>query len=114
MIHLSPQAAQKILSIKAQENLESSYLRFAVETGCCGNYNYTVGFSSQKNPDDLEFESEGLKILVDPQSHIYLDGCSVAFQEQEGEQGGFHIQNPNAPASAGCPCEEPAGGCCQA
>ena len=51
--------------------------------------------------DDLVFEHEGVKVIVDSQSHQYLEGSSIDFDDSL-QGGGFKINNPNAVRSCGC------------
>ena len=51
--------------------------------------------------DDTVFESQGVKIIVDPKSMIYLDGTEVDFAK-EGLNEGFQFKNPNAKDECGC------------
>ncbi|MFM8550590.1 MAG: HesB/IscA family protein [Verrucomicrobiota bacterium] len=100
MISLTEAAAAHIKALqKAQANPES-VLRVLVETGGCSGFEYGMAFDVRKD-GDLEFESQGLKILIDPTSHAYLDGSTVHFDD--GLHGkGFEVRNPNATSTCGC------------
>ena len=99
MINLTEAAAQQIQVLqKAQANPES-VLRVLVETGGCSGFEYGMAFDVRK-ADDLEFESQGMKILIDPTSHAF-DGSTVHFDD--GLHGkGFEVRNPNAASTCGC------------
>ena len=75
-------------------------LRVLMETGGCSGFQYGMSFDEPK-ADDQAFESEGVKILVDPTSLAYLDGSHIDFDD--GLHGkGFEIKNPNAQSTCGC------------
>ena len=100
MIHLTPEAARQVRSLHAQQADPASLLRVLVETGGCSGFEYGMAFDVRKD-GDLEFESEGVKLLIDPASHTYLDGSTVHFDD--GLHGkGFEVRNPNATSTCGC------------
>lgn len=85
-----------------REKLEddSRLLRVSVETGGCSGFEYAMAFDQPK-PDDEVVESQGVKLVIDPASAVYLAGCSVDFDD--GLHGkGFEIINPNAKNTCGC------------
>lgn len=100
MISLTEAAATQVRTLhKAQANPES-ILRVLVETGGCSGFEYGMAFDVRKD-GDLEFESQGMKLLIDPTSHAYLDGSTVHFDD--GLHGkGFEVRNPNAASTCGC------------
>ncbi len=78
----------------------SKFLRVLVETGGCSGFQYGMSFDEPK-PDDQSFESEGVKIVIDPASLAYLNGSHIDFDD--GLHGkGFEIKNPNAESTCGC------------
>ena len=75
-------------------------LRIFVENGGCSGFQYGMSFDQPK-ADDQEITSEGVPVLIDPTSAVYLAGCSVDFDD--GLHGkGFEIRNPNAQSTCGC------------
>ncbi len=75
-------------------------LRVFVESGGCSGFEYGMSFDLPKETDQV-FESEGVRILVDPTSLAYLNGTSIDFDD--GLQGkGFELKNPNAQSTCGC------------
>ena len=100
LISLTPAAAAKIRDLMA-EDTDVSVLRVAVEGGGCSGFQYGLGFDRGAQEGDLEFECEGVKVVVDPFSAPHLSGCSVDYLETIQESG-FKIDNPNAVASCGC------------
>jgi iron-sulfur cluster assembly protein len=76
-------------------------LRLGVRTAGCSGMAYTMEFADQKNVDDVEFESRGVTLLIDPKSLPYLSGTELDFV-REGLSEGFKFNNPNSKASCGC------------
>lgn len=102
LIALTPSAAAKIKGLMAEEpEGEASVLRVAVQGGGCSGFEYALGFDSGAQEGDLELESHGVKIVVDPFSAPYLRGAEVDFLETI-QEAGFKINNPNATAACGC------------
>ena len=76
-------------------------LRLGVRTTGCSGMAYKLEFADDVTPDDLVFESHGLKVLVDPKSLAYLDGTELDFV-REGLNEGFKFNNPNVKDQCGC------------
>lgn len=75
-------------------------LRIGVKGGGCSGLSYALGFETQKENDHI-FEFEGLKVLVDPKSYLYLENTTLDFQDTlEGR--GFKFVNPDAQKTCGC------------
>ena len=76
-------------------------LRLAVKTSGCSGMAYALEFADESQPEDLIFESAGVKLLVDPRSLPYLEGTELDFV-REGLNEGFKFNNPNSKAECGC------------
>ncbi|PKO91287.1 MAG: iron-sulfur cluster assembly protein IscA [Betaproteobacteria bacterium HGW-Betaproteobacteria-1] len=76
-------------------------LRLGVKTSGCSGMAYTLEFVDEAAPEDVIFDSLGVKVLVDPTSLVYLDGTELDYA-REGLNEGFKFNNPNAAASCGC------------
>jgi len=76
-------------------------LRVGVRTSGCSGLAYKLEFADQAQPEDLEFESHGVKVLVDPKSFPYLDGTELDFV-REGLNEGFKFHNPREKDRCGC------------
>lgn len=99
-ISLTETAAKEILSLAAEDSEEGQCLRFGVEEGGCSGHEYAMGFDFPQE-GDIQIESHGVKIIVDPQSFEYLKGILVDFED--GIEGkGFSFDNPNAERHCGC------------
>ena len=100
MILLTPRAADQVRSMRAGAAAPAARLRLFVESGGCSGLQYGMSFDEAK-ADDASFESEGVRIVVDPKSLPHLDGTTVDFDD--GLHGkGFEIRNPNAHSTCGC------------
>jgi iron-sulfur cluster assembly accessory protein len=100
MITLTPRAAQQIRSMQTGLDDPKKKLRVFVENGGCSGFQYGMSFDLPKEGDQ-EFVSEGVPVLMDPTSAVYLGGSSVDFDD--GLHGkGFEIRNPNAQSTCGC------------
>ncbi|MBW7896597.1 MAG: iron-sulfur cluster insertion protein ErpA [Opitutaceae bacterium] len=100
MITLTPRAADRVRTMQQENMGEDKLLRVFVESGGCSGFQYGMSFDEAK-PDDVVFESEGVKIVMDQASLTYMNGSRVDFDD--GLQGkGFEIQNPNAQSTCGC------------
>jgi len=100
MITLTSRAADQVRTMKAEAQVSDKMLRVLVESGGCSGFQYGMSFDEPK-AEDTTFESEGVKIVMDPASLAYLNGSEVDFDD--GLQGkGFEIKNPNAQSTCGC------------
>ena len=100
LVTLTANAAAKIKDLIEQES-DVSVLRVAIEGGGCSGFQYGLGFDRGAQEGDLEYESEGVRVVIDPFSAPYLKGARVDYLETIQESG-FKIDNPNATASCGC------------
>ena len=76
-------------------------LRLGVKTTGCSGLAYVLEFVDELNADDEVFEDNGVKIIIDGKSLVYLDGTELDF-EKEGLNEGFKFNNPNANGECGC------------
>jgi iron-sulfur cluster assembly accessory protein len=100
LVSLTPAAATKIKQLMETEE-DVSVLRVAIEGGGCSGFQYGLGFDRGAVEGDHEYESEGVRVVVDQFSAPYLRGASVDYLETIQESG-FKIDNPNAVSSCGC------------
>jgi iron-sulfur cluster assembly accessory protein len=100
LVSLTPAAAAKIKQLMESET-DVSVLRVAIEGGGCSGFQYGLGFDRGAVEGDHEYETEGVRVVVDPFSAPYLRGASVDYLETIQESG-FKIDNPNAVSSCGC------------
>ena len=99
-ITVSDSAAKQIAVIIANE-AESTMLRVSVEGGGCSGFQYKFDLVQAREADDLAIEKEGITVLIDPVSQMYMEGSEIDFAD-ELIGAAFKINNPNATASCGC------------
>ncbi|HEX6633162.1 MAG TPA: iron-sulfur cluster assembly protein IscA [Usitatibacter sp.] len=76
-------------------------VRLGVKTTGCSGLAYKLEFADDVQPEDQEFESNGVRVLIDPKSLAYLDGTELDFV-REGLNEGFRFNNPNEKDRCGC------------
>jgi iron-sulfur cluster assembly accessory protein len=101
MINLNKPAAIEVIRLKSKHSSPHALFRLGVESsGCCG-LSYTMTFDETINPNDIVYESEGIKLVVDSQQLNYLDGLTLDYSE-DLMGGGFRFHNPNASQNCSC------------
>jgi iron-sulfur cluster assembly protein len=102
MITASEKAALHIEELRKESSLGPDYfIRVAVEGGGCSGLSYKLDFDNEERQGDQAFESNGVKIVVDMKSFLYLCGTELDFSD--GLNGkGFNFINPNATRTCGC------------
>jgi iron-sulfur cluster insertion protein len=102
MINVSETAAVKINELLSEENKAGSALRVFVQGGGCSGFQYGLMIEENgQGSGDQVYESNGVKLLVDPISVRYLGGAEVDFVDTI-TGGGFTIKNPSAKSTCGC------------
>ena len=76
-------------------------LRLGVKTTGCSGMAYKLEYADTLNPDDLQFESHGVTVIIDPKSLPYIEGTELDFV-REGLNEGFKFNNPNVKSECGC------------
>ena len=99
-ITLTEKAADRVQKYLANRG-KGVGLRLGVKTTGCSGMAYTLEFVDENQPEDVAFESHGVKILVDPKSLVYIDGTELDFAK-EGLNEGFKFNNPNVKDECGC------------
>ena len=101
LINVSPNAAAKINELLSEEGKAGSGLRVFVQGGGCSGFQYGLMIEEGGGDADQVFESNGVRLFVDPVSIAYLKGAEVDFVDTV-TGGGFTIKNPNATSTCGC------------
>jgi iron-sulfur cluster insertion protein len=101
MINVTPAAASKINELLTEENKVEAGLRVFVQGGGCSGFQYGLMIEENGGAGDQVFESNGIRLFVDPVSVSYLKGAEVDFVDTI-TGGGFTIKNPNATSTCGC------------
>jgi iron-sulfur cluster assembly protein len=101
MITVSNEASGEVMRLMELDNKINSYIRVAVKGGGCSGLMYDLSFDATQTENDTLCENNGVKILIDKKSLLYLIGTELNFSS--GLNGkGFHFINPNASRSCGC------------
>lgn len=99
-VTLTEKAAKHVASYLSKRG-KGIGLRLGVRTSGCSGVAYKLEFADVAEPDDLLFESFGVKVLVDAKSLPYLDGTELDYT-REGLSEGFKFNNPNVKDACGC------------
>lgn len=103
MIKVSETAKKKVVELMADDgyNAATDYVRVGVKSGGCSGLSYDLKFDKEQQDDDKVFEDNGVKIIVDKKSFLYLIGTTLEYSG--GLNGtGFVFNNPNANRTCGC------------
>lgn len=102
MIFVAESAKEKIAEIRVKDALtEEHFVRVSVTSGGCSGLSYRMDFDQELRPDDQVFEDNGVKVVCDLKSFLYL--CNTTLEFSGGLEGkGFHFNNPNATRTCGC------------
>lgn len=103
MVTITDRAVDAIKGIMAEDSQspKRAYLRVGIKGGGCSGFTYHLSFDDQKRDGDMEIEKDGVRLLVDLKSQLYLAGTELDFTT--GLNGkGFVFNNPNATGTCGC------------
>jgi iron-sulfur cluster assembly protein len=102
MLFVAESAKNKIVELKDTEKLNDEYfVRVSVTSGGCSGLTYKMDFDNEDQPNDQVFEDNGVKIVTDLKSFLYL--CNTTLEFSGGLNGkGFYFNNPNASRECGC------------
>lgn len=103
MIKVSDTARKKVVSLMTDDGFDatSDFVRVGVKSGGCSGLSYDLSFDKKQQKDDKVFEDNGVKIIVDKKSFLYLIGTTLEYYG--GLNGrGFVFNNPNANRTCGC------------
>ncbi|KFZ37128.1 iron-sulfur cluster assembly protein [Shewanella mangrovi] len=99
-ISMTPAAADRVKSFLDNRG-KGIGLRLGLKTSGCSGMAYVLEFVDELNEDDELFEVNGVNIIIDAKSLIYLEGIELDFVK-EGLNEGFQFNNPNAKGECGC------------
>ncbi|MCO4821750.1 MAG: iron-sulfur cluster assembly accessory protein [Flavobacteriaceae bacterium] len=103
MIKVSETAKKKVVELMTEDgfNAVNDFVRVGVKSGGCSGLSYDLKFDKEHDVDDKIFEDNGVKIIVDKKSFLYLIGTTLEYSG--GLNGtGFVFNNPNANRTCGC------------
>lgn len=103
-IFVSEKAKMKAIKLMEEAGIyndPSYFLRVSVVGGGCSGLSYKLDFDNEQKPMDQAFEDNGIKVVTDLKSFLYLVNTELDFSD--GLNGkGFFFKNPNASRSCGC------------
>ena len=103
MIKVSDHAKEKAIQLMTEDGFQpfEDFIRVGVKSGGCSGLEYVLKFDNEKSEADQIFEDNGIKIIVDKKSILYLAGTTLEYSG--GLNGkGFVFNNPNASRTCGC------------
>lgn len=103
MIKVSEKAKKKVIELMSEDGFDAAtdYVRVGVKSGGCSGLSYDLKFDKSQEDGDKVFEDNGVKIIVDKKSFLYLIGTILEYSG--GLNGaGFVFNNPNANRTCGC------------
>lgn len=101
MIKVTEFAKKKAIELMADEGKAGYFIRVGVQGGGCSGLMYQLTFDNEVNETDKEIEDNGIKVVVDKKSFLYLVGTTLDYSG--GLNGkGFVFSNPNAERTCGC------------
>src|SRR5690242_4599549 len=101
IVRLTPKAIEMAKQALVKRGTPEAMLRLGVRGGGCSGVSYAIEFAEKARARDHLFDFDGLRVIVDPKSLVYLRG-SVLDYEVQLMQHGFKFQNPNEKSSCGC------------
>jgi iron-sulfur cluster assembly protein len=102
MIRISDKAVAEIRKQAAKRGKPESALRVGIRGGGCTGFSYLFEWADgEPRPRDKVFERDGIRLLVDPKSFVYLDGTELDFVSTMMGYG-FKFNNPNVKSTCGC------------
>lgn len=100
-VTVTPKAAQKAREALEKRGTPEAMLRLGVRGGGCSGFAYVIEFADDKSPRDQVFEYDGVRIVVDPKSLLFLNGTTLDYETKLMGHG-FKFVNPNEAAGCGC------------
>ena len=99
-VTLTEKASTQVKKLMAEQS-QPVFLRMGVKGGGCSGLSYALEFDTEMGKHDKKFELDGVTVVVDTKSYLYLSGTTLDYVT-EGLQGGFTFINPQAKSSCGC------------
>ena len=103
-IYISEKAKERVSQLMHEAGIDndpSYFIRVSVVGGGCSGLSYKMDFDNEQKPTDQVFEHNGMKVVTDLKSFLYLVNTTLEFSD--GLNGkGFYFNNPNASRTCGC------------
>ena len=101
MIEVTDNAKKQAIQLMEDDGKAGYFIRVGVQGGGCSGLMYQLSFDNNEKEDDKAFENNGIKVVVDKKSYLYLVGTILDYSG--GLNGkGFVFTNPNANRTCGC------------
>ena len=100
-IEITESAAERVKELIEKDPKNMIALRVSVDGGGCSGFMYQYALIEKINKEDFILQSKDIKVVIDPLSQQFLDGCTIEFTRELGSSF-FQIINPNASAKCGC------------
>ncbi len=101
LVSMTARAADKLKEVIEKQGRADLALRVYVTPGGCSGFSYGMTFAEGVEEGDAVVDHEGVRIIVDPMSAMYLKGSEIDFVDAL-MGGGFALRNPNATSTCGC------------
>jgi iron-sulfur cluster assembly protein len=101
ILSITPAAVTMIRTLLEQRSIPNHALRVFVSGGGCSGLQYGMAFEAEPRDFDALVEQDGVRLVIDPTSLLYLKGASIDYVDSL-MGGGFRIENPNAVSACGC------------
>jgi iron-sulfur cluster insertion protein len=101
VLTITDAAAEKVRELMARQERDGYGLRLKVVGGGCSGLQYQLMFDDQAGEWDEDEEENGVRVIVGPESAVYLVGTTVDYVD-DLNGAGFKIENPNASSTCGC------------
>jgi iron-sulfur cluster assembly protein len=102
IIALTPGAIKQVKRQQEKTGKVGYYLRLGVKGGGCSGLSYVIDMENEPDEFDLTWEVDGLKVVVDRKSALYLKESTLDYNIKNLMEGGFVFSNPQAVRSCGC------------
>ncbi len=99
-IELTPAAVSKVKDLRQEQEKPEHGLRVFVAGRTCSGFQYGMAFENEPSEQDKVFEYDGVQLIIDPNSLMYMAGSQIDFSENV-RGGSFHINNPNVDTDCG-------------
>ena len=100
-IFVTKKAVKRLKAVMSSEGKKNHFVRMSVDSGGCSGMNYKMDFENNLGDYDKIFEINGLKVVCDLKSWLYLKNITIDYSD-DMLNGGFKIENPNAERTCGC------------
>lgn len=101
LCRITPAAAEKLTSLLTRQGRPTGALRVAIIGGGCSGLQYKMDLVDGPVPRDIMIESQGVRIVIDPKSALFVSGSELDYSD-DLQKGGFKVTNPNAVAHCSC------------